>query len=184
MKKSLTVLALMIFAFTAKSQLYRAETCEVSFFSKTSMEDIDAMNRIEKPLLDSKSGTIAFKIHNTSFKFKSALMEEHFNENYMESDKYPESTFQGKINEKVDYCKNGEYDVTVTGKMNMHGVTKDETYKGKLSVKDGKVIIHCKFIVKLKDYKIKVPTVVAYNVAEEIEVTINTTMAPFSPGAK
>ncbi len=171
--------ALLLIAIQTKAQIYLADNCTISFFSKTTVEDIDAVNKVTKPMMNAGSGTIAFKVTNTAFKFKSALMEEHFNENYMESEKYPHTVFNGKINEKIDYSKNGEHNVTITGKMNMHGVEKDETYSGKLSVKDGKIMLSGTFKVKLKDYNIKIPSVVTYNVAEEIEVKVETTLSPF-----
>ncbi len=170
---------LFISVLTAKSQIYIGETSKISFFSETKVEDIDAASTTTKPVLNTVNNELAFKISNTSFRFKSALMEEHFNENYMESEKYPFSIFKGKIAEKIDYKKDGEYDATVTGKMNIHGVEKDVTIKGKVIVKSGKILLNSKFKIKLSDYNISVPSVVTYNVAEEIEITVDATLIPY-----
>lgn len=177
--RKIILLAALVVSFCAKAQIFIGEEGTVSFFSKTAMEDIDAVNKLVKPILNGKNGEIAFKVTNIAFKFKSALMEEHFNENYMESEKYPHTIFKGKINETIDYTKEGENNVTVTGKMNMHGVEKDVTYKGKLIIKGGKVMLECTFKVKLADYNIKVPSVVGANIAEDIEIKVNSTLIPY-----
>ncbi|MES2779940.1 MAG: YceI family protein, partial [Bacteroidota bacterium] len=97
-----------------------------------------------------------------------------FNEKYIESEKYPKSTFKGKINEDVDLTKDGEYKVTVTGKLNIHGVELERTIPGILVVKDGVITISSKFKVKEVDHKIEIPTLVVAKIAEEIDVVIDT----------
>ena len=108
-------------------------------------------------------------------------MEEHFNETYVESDKYPHAIFEGKIkdNDKIDYTKDGEYDVVVEGKMTMHGETKDIAPTGKLIIKGNQIIIDSKFKLKLADYKVEVPASKLANIAEVVEVTIKSTLEPF-----
>lgn len=106
-------------------------------------------------------------------------MEEHFNENYMESQKFPNSIFKGKINEKVDYTKDGENKVTVTGKMEIHGVVKDVTIDGTLTVKGTELALSSKFKVKVADYNIKVPSLYVKNIAEVVDVTLNSILEPF-----
>jgi polyisoprenoid-binding protein YceI len=113
------------------------------------------------------------------FEFDKKLMEEHFNEKYMESDKYPYATFSGKVNETIDYTKNGTYKVTLTGKLDMHGVVKDRTIEGTVTIKDGEISFESKFIVALKDHNIEIPSIVAQNIAETVEVTIKTTLIEF-----
>jgi polyisoprenoid-binding protein YceI len=155
------------------------KTCVTHFFSKTSMKDIEASSNTAKPVLDAASGNFQMRIQNTSFKFESSFMQEHFNENYMESEKYPYDTFKGKINEKVDYTKDGEYKVTCTGTMEMHGATQQITTNGTITVKGKEVTIVSKFKVKPADYKIKVPSLYVKEIAEEIDVDINTVMEPY-----
>ena len=106
-------------------------------------------------------------------------MQEHFNENYMESAKYPNAKFSGKINEKVDYTKNGEYKVTCTGTLTIHGVAQPTTISGTLKINEGKVHLDSKFAVKLKDFKIEVPKLVFQNIAESIDVTMTATYSPY-----
>lgn len=176
------ILLVLIFAFTsffAHAQIYLGKTCEVSFFSDGPVEDISAVNKSTKPILNSAKSEIAVKVTIKGFDFEKELMEEHFNEKYMESDKFPYATFTGKINEPIDYKKDGITKVTVTGKLNMHGVEKERTIDGNVTIKGGEVIIGSKFIVSLKDHNITIPTIVVQNVAELIEVKINATLTEF-----
>lgn len=106
-------------------------------------------------------------------------MQEHFNEDYMESDKYPHSVFKGKVNEKVDYTKDGVNQVTVTGTMNIHGVTKTITIPGTLTIQNGTIILYTKFDVKMIDYDIKVPSVLGNNLSDHVAVTLTATMKPY-----
>ena len=106
-------------------------------------------------------------------------MEEHFNENYMETEKYPKCIFKGKINETIDYTKDGENKVTVTGKLELHGVTKDVTFSGTMNKAGNEFTLSTKFKIKVADYNIKVPSMYVKNIAEEVEVTFNTILVPF-----
>ncbi len=106
-------------------------------------------------------------------------MQEHFNENYMETPKYPNASFRGKINEKIDYKKDGVYKVTCTGKLNMHGVDQLRTIDGTITVKGNEVVLDSQFFVKTVDHKIDVPKVVFEKIAENIKVTVNAKYAPY-----
>lgn len=179
MKKVFLVTAAIVVANMTQAQIYMGKTCITHFFSKTSMKDIEASSNTAKPVLDAASGSFQMRIQNTSFKFESSFMQEHFNENYMESEKFPFSTFKGKINEKIDYNKDGEYKVTCTGTMEMHGTPQQVTMPGTLTVKGKEVTIISKFKIKPADYKIKVPSLYVKEIAEEIDVDINTVMEPY-----
>jgi hypothetical protein len=179
MKKIVGLLAFFLTSIPAFSQIFIAESCSISMFSATKMENIDATNSVTRPVLNCSSGEIVFKVTNTSFKFKSQLMQDHFNENYMESDKFPYCIFKGKINDKLDCSANGGDMISVTGKLDVHGVEKDRTIDGTIKVKDGKMTIHSKFKVKLADHNIKVPSVVTYNIADDIEITIDAVFIPY-----
>src|SRR6185312_15943658 len=98
MKKVFLVAAALVVANMTQAQIYMGKSCVTHFFSKTSMKDIEAKSNTAKPVLDAASGNFQMRVQNTSFKFESSFMEEHFNENYMESEKNPFSTFKGKIN--------------------------------------------------------------------------------------
>lgn len=179
MKKSFLLIAGIVIINSTQAQIYAGKTCITHFFSKTSMKDIEATSNTAKPVLDAASGAFQMRVQNTSFKFESSFMQEHFNENYMESEKYPYDTFKGKINEKVDYTKDGEYKVTCTGTMDMHGVTQQITTPGTVTVKGSQVTVYSKFKVKPADYKIKVPSLYVKEIAEEIDVDITTVMEPY-----
>jgi polyisoprenoid-binding protein YceI len=179
MKKIFLVAASIVVANMTQAQIYMGKTCVTHFFSKTSMKDIEAKSNTAKPVLDAASGNFQMRVQNTSFKFESSFMEEHFNENYMESEKFPYATFKGKINEKIDYTKDGEYKVTCTGSMEMHGTTNQITTSGTLTVKGKEITVVSKFKIKPADYKIKVPSLYVKEIAEEIDVDITTVMEPF-----
>jgi polyisoprenoid-binding protein YceI len=175
MKKSIIVFALLIMAHAGFAQKYMTRTGKVSFFSGTPVENIEAFNNEVASVLDSKSGDVVFQVPVKSFKFEKALMQEHFNENYMESDKFPKAEFKGKIADigNVNFAKDGTYNVTSNGKMTIHGVTKDVSIPGTITVKGSEATLNSKFKVKTADYGIKVPSVVVTKVAKEIDVTVN-----------
>jgi len=178
-KKIILTLACLAGLFLNKgnAQVYIADSAKVAFFSETKAENIDAVNTICKPLLSIGSGQFQVSVVNTSFVFKKDLMKEHFNEDYMESSKYPNTVFKGKINETIDYMEDGVHKVTVTGTMDMHGVQKIITVPGTITVKNGKLYIYAKFNVKMADYNIKLPSFLSVNVAESVDVTVTATMS-------
>src|SRR5688572_18821627 len=144
MKKILqpTILLLvLVIGNTAFAQKYFTKSGSVNFFSKTPMENIDATNKKATCVIDSKTGQIEIALLMKAFEFEKALMQEHFNENYVESDKYPKATFKGNITNiaSVNFTKDGSYPVDITGKLTMHGVTKDMKTKGSIIVKNGKI---------------------------------------------
>jgi hypothetical protein len=173
MKKIMVSLLFMSAALLANAQLYSTSTGKVGFFSKTPVEDIKAENSSVLAVLKAETQEVAVAITNTAFEFENKLMQEHFNEKYMESETYPKCTFKGKINEKVDFTTDGETAVTVTGVLNIHGVDQNRTISGKVIVKDGKVQLLSDFKVKVADHKIKIPTVVIAKIAEEIAVKVD-----------
>lgn len=172
---------IMFFTVNIKSQIYKAKDngTEIGFFSSSPLEDITAMNKGAVVVLNSSTGDIQMRISVINFKFKNALMEEHFNENYLETPKFPNAIFKGKINEKIDLSKDGENKVTVTGKMEIHGVTKEVTYDGTLTKKGNELSIAAKFKIKVVDYNIKVPSLYVKNIAEVVDVSVNTILEPF-----
>jgi hypothetical protein len=163
------------YAFAPAGKVYLTHTGHVWFYSKTNMENIEAHNYQVGTNLNPATGDMAFSVLIKSFQFKKALMQDHFNENYMESDKYPKSTFKGKISDisKVNFDKNGTYNVSVTGDLNMHNVTKPITAKGTITVKGDTVYAKSKFPVTLKDYNIEVPSVVRDKIAETLDIYVD-----------
>jgi len=160
--------------FSYAQSLYFTRNGKVNFFSKTSMENIDAVNNEVFSVIDMQKGEIAFAILIKSFRFEKALMEEHFNENYMESTKFPKATFNGKIVDfsKVQLNKDGVYPVEVSGDLTIHGVTKKISTEGRIKVVSGSISSQSNFILRVKDYNISIPSLVADKIAETIEVTV------------
>lgn len=177
MKKIVAALAVFcLIGSMAHAQKWMTRTGKVSFFSSTPVENIEAFNNETASIIDSKTGDVVFMVPIKSFKFEKALMQEHFNENYMESDKYPKAEFKGKITnlKDVNFNKDGTYNVKTAGKLTMHGVTKDVITNGTITVKAGTASVKSKFSVVPQDYGIKIPSVAASKIASKIEVTINT----------
>ena len=175
------LIPVFLLSLSAHSQdIYKGAESTVTFFSSSPLEDIEAKNSAGvTTVLRVTDNKFQAEIKNKDFIFDSAMMQEHFNEKYMESDKYPVSKFSGTIVEKVDYTKEGTYGVTVKGQMNMHGVSRDIEVKGKITVKSGLIQIDAKFPVRVADYKIPVPTLYIKNIAEVVDVTVKSTLKPF-----
>jgi hypothetical protein len=174
MKKVVLLAVFAVSSLLTKAQVFvGTDNGVVSFFSHTSMEDIDAKNKNCKAMvLKGEDGTFVCQLANKGFVFKSGLMQEHFNENYIESDKYQFSTIKGKITDKVDYSKDGVTKVTLDGKMDIHGVVKDVKIPATLTVKGDVVTIDAKFNVAMKDYNIRIPEAVGNKFAEAMEITV------------
>ena len=164
MNKLITFI-LIFFATNLYSQRFITKTANISFFSEAPLEDISAKNTKVSAVYDEETKQLVFQLNISDFIFPKPLMQEHFNENYLESDKFPKSSFSGiveQLNERV----------IATGTLKMHGVTNEVEVTGSLEKKNDYVIINASFIIPLKDFKIKIPRVVMYNIAEEIEVTV------------
>lgn len=170
MKKLLLSTTLFFASIGMYAQVYTSKTSDVSFESKTPVEDIYAQTKTAKAAIVVKTKAVKVKIKMISFKFEKPLMEEHFNEKYVETEKYPDASFDGVIQEDVDFTKDGVYQVTVKGKLTMHGVTQDRNLSGTMTIKGGVIDLKTEFQVKLVDHKIKVPSVVTANIAETIDV--------------
>jgi polyisoprenoid-binding protein YceI len=180
MKRIIVVFSLAFLFLTANSQKYMTRNGYIGFFSHTAVEDIKGDNNQVASVLDISTGEIVFQVLIKSFHFDKALMEEHFNENYMESEKFPKSTFKGKITNlsSVDFSKPGKYDVTVDGDLNIHDVTNKVTAKGTLEVVSGGINANSKFNIVPEDYKINIPGVVRDNIAKNLEVTVTIKYTP------
>ncbi len=179
MKKLIVFLTFIPFCQVFSQGVFLTKTGMISFFSKATIENIDAKNTKVGVVLNTETNDLQFVVNIKNFVFKDAVMQEHFNEDYLESDKYPDSQFTGKINETIDYTKDGEYKVTATGKFNLHGVEKERTEAGTIIIKDGQITLKGEFYVLLKDYSITIPRLVFQNIAENIQVKLDATLVPF-----
>lgn len=182
---------LILLGLSSQAQIYTAKagSTSISFHSDAPMEDIEATNKGAIIVLRASTNDVQVRVTIENFKFKNSLMEEHFNENYMETNKkvdvngaatYPNkyAEFKGKISETIDYTSQGEYKVTIKGKLTMHNVTRDVVITGTLTKKGDEIIISSTFKVKVADYEIKVPSMYVKNIAEEVDITINSTLEP------
>lgn len=173
----------MLFASNAFSQTkYFTRDGNISFFSKASVEDIEAINRKATCVVDPATGQMEFSMLIRAFEFEKELMKEHFNENYMESEKFPKSSFKGTIENasSIKWTVDGTYPVKVTGKMTIHGVTKDISASGNFTVKGGKVTGKSEFMVALADYNIKVEKAYTSKIADKIKVTVDVNLEPLN----
>jgi hypothetical protein len=178
----LTGIIMMGIASSVSSQnLYFTKNGHVDFFSSTPMEDIKADNNKVTSVLNTTTGDIEFSMLVMAFTFPKALMQEHFNENYMESAKFPKSSFKGKITNlaTVNFTTDGTYPAEATGMLTIHGVTKEVSAKGNFIVKDGKIRLQSTFNVSPKDYKIEIPSLVSEKIAKEIRVTVDNVYEPY-----
>ena len=179
MKTIFTLFALSLLTIRVTAQIYTAQGTETSFFSKAPLEDISAVNRKIGVVLNTATGDVAVKMQMSDFSFPNKLMQEHFNENYLESDKYPTATFRGKIQEPVDFSKPGNYPVTVKGTFELHGVKKERTLPGTLNVQPGKIALTSEFTVALADHRIDIPKLVFQKIAEVISVKNTWSLVPY-----
>ena len=163
----LAIFLFLIFSIQVYGQKYIGQNGEIKFFSETPIEDISAVNSKVSAVFDSRTGDLVFQLNITDFIFPIALMQEHFNENYLESDIYPTSTFSGK----VVVSKNDT--ATVQGDLTIHGKTNKIKVIGSMIYNKGSIFISAAFSVMLEDYDIKIPKIVMYKIAEEIDVTVN-----------
>jgi len=158
----------------AWSQKYSLEKSTVSFFSKAAIEDIAAENTKTSSIFNISNGDIAFSIPINEFVFSKSLMQEHFNEKYMESDKFPKSTFLGKVDGFVTDAS-GVQSVIARGKLTIHGKTRDVEIPGTIETVGSALVVKSKFTVRLEDYKIKIPQLMWQNIAEQVDVTVEFT---------
>ncbi|WP_239985795.1 MULTISPECIES: YceI family protein [Arenibacter] len=150
----------------------------VSFFSHSVVEDIKADNNQVLSIVDSDTGEIAIQLLMRSFMFKKALMQEHFNENYVESYKYPKATFTGKIMKfnELDELK-GETEIV--GTLNVHGRDKEISTKVNVEIIKDEIILKGDFSVEVADFDIKIPAIVENNIAKTIKVNFELRHKPY-----
>lgn len=178
-KKSQLLFVLPVFCITvALAQnspgIYIVKKNIISFHSNTELELIKASSTQLKGIIDAEKRTFAFSVVIKTFDgFNSPLQKEHFNENYMESDKFPTAGFSGHIIEEVDFTKDGEYNVRAKGKFIIHGVEQERILQGDLTVKNGIIKLACIFTIFLSEHDIKIPRIVHEKLASEIKIIVS-----------
>jgi hypothetical protein len=170
MKRIILLMFLLSQAADVQGQSLRSVSGYVRFFSDALIEDITAENKQARAIFDLGSGEAVFLIPITGFEFRKSLMKEHFNENYMESKKYPEADFKGKIIGFDPASNNSK--ATAEGSMTIHGVTKQVKIPGLITTKGETLILEAVFPVILNDYQVEIPKLMFQNIAEEVEVTV------------
>jgi polyisoprenoid-binding protein YceI len=183
MKKALTLTVVSILvSYACYSQVYFTKNGKIHFdaTAASSPERIEGTTKTATSVLDTQTGQFQFSILMKSFVFERALMEEHFNENYVESDKFPKAEFKGSVqnNTAVNFTKDGSYTVRVKGKLTIHGVTRDVEVEGQLAVKAGKIQATASFPVLLSDYKVSIPGLVADKIAKQATIEIDCQLEP------
>jgi len=165
-----------VMALNTTAQKYVSEMSVITFFSEAAIEDIKAENSKANSMYNTQTGDIAFSVPIREFQFEKKLMKEHFNEKYMESEKYPKATFSGKLDGPSGTV--GVHEVKAKGKLVIHGVTMEVEIPGMLEITEQHILMKSKFIVRLKDYNIMIPQLMWQNIAEQVEVSIEFTYKP------
>jgi polyisoprenoid-binding protein YceI len=169
---------LCIISLSSNGQVWLSKNTQVRIFSSTPVEDIDAKTITAVLALNEKSGKVLVKVQIKSLNFPKKLMQEHFNENYMESDKYPMAEFDGEIQNLPSFNEQKTHELRVKGTMTIHGVKREIEIPINLTKNKDKLIGQSKFKIKCVDYKIEIPKLVVKNIAEEVEVTILSELSP------
>jgi polyisoprenoid-binding protein YceI len=173
--------AFVLFTSPGRAQgRFFTKTAKIEFFSKSPLENIEAKNKAATAVLDAKTGALQLTMLMKGFEFDKALMQEHFNENYVESDKFPKADFKGIVtnNSEINYTKAGTYTAKVKGNLTIHGVTKEVETTGTLKVNDDNIKAESSFTILLSDYGIKRPAVVKDKISNTIKITVDSKLEP------
>jgi len=180
MNKLILLFAFTLVFFNAGAQnRFFTKDAKINFNSSTSLEDIIAESNQATTFIDIEKNEVAFSVLTTSFKFRRALMEEHFNENYMESSKFPKAKFTGKIVSPIDWKSEKAVVVDVKGELTMHGATKEVTFKATITPGKSSVSAIAELKVTPEDFKIAIPSAVRDKIAKEVTIKIDAVYAPY-----
>jgi hypothetical protein len=181
MKKAIIVIAVLFCTiFSVQAQKYLTKEGVIDIYSETSLFVIEAKNQKVASILNTDNGEIVVSTLVRSFKFKEALVEEHFNENYMESHLYPKAQFKGKIMNfsQINTSKDGSYTIQIEGDLTLHGETRPLKTSGKLTVKSGSIIASTEFLISLENYKVKIEEQYKDRISDEIKLTVHFDLKP------
>ena len=173
-----------ILTVSLQAQKYFTRNGEIDFQSETPLEKIEAKNKSVTAVLDIESGRVEFAALIKAFEFEKALMQEHFNENYMESSQFPKAVFKGQLTDfdARQLTHDGNYTATVSGELTMHGETRPVSTEARFHVKDGRVAAVTEFSVLVADYKIEIPAVVRDNIAKEVLINVKVDLEELKKG--
>ena len=167
------ILICLLFSTQLIAQQFYSNKGQISFFSEAPLEDISAVNENVSAIIDSQTGGFAFRVKIVDFTFPNSLMQEHFNESYLESEKYPLSTFTGVIDDFSDLDLSNEQNLVVNGSLSMHGISKVAQMKANAKMINDELHISSTFDVALEDYDIDIPKIMMYKIAEVIQVVVD-----------
>jgi hypothetical protein len=178
--KYLNIFLLAWFSLSQAGQgIYVCKNARISLYSSAPIEDIEAISTEGVSVFNASTGELSFSVPIRSFHFRKTLMEDHFNEDYMESDKYREASFKGKLDKLPDISKDGSYPVTVTGGLQIHGVLQTRTIRGVVKVDGGLISMTSEFTVACAAHRIDIPQIVFHNIAENITMHVAATYAAY-----
>jgi hypothetical protein len=181
MKKTILILLSVALSLAASAQTkYFTRNGRVFFNASSPLEKIEAINDKSTSVVDISTGQVEFAVLLKAFLFERALMQEHFNENYVESDKFPKAVFKGTIADasSIDRSKDGSYPVKVTGKLTLHGVTRDVETAATFTVKNGALSATTDFNIEPGDYNIPIPGLVKDKIAKTISINVQSNYEP------
>lgn len=180
MNKLLLCFAFSLIFFNAGAQnRFFTKDAKINFNSSTPLEDIIAESNQATTFIDIDKNEVVFSVLTTSFKFRRALMEEHFNENYMESAKFPKAKFSGKIISPIDWKSEKQVNVDVKGELTMHGVTKEMTIKAQITPGKDKIIALSELKITPEMFNITIPSAVRDKIAKEVTIKIDAVYSPY-----
>ncbi len=175
--KQIIVTLTLLCSIMASAQKYKSSESYIRFYSDAPMEDIEATTNEATSIIDTENKNIVIVVPVNTFSFKKKLMQEHFNENYMESDEFPRATFKGKLEDWNG--EEGNFKSKASGTLEVHGVVQNVTIEGDLTYDGNSIKVSTVFPIKLRDHSIKIPKALFYNIAEEVEVTANFEYMPY-----
>lgn len=182
LRSSFSLLFLFCSLCVSAQEKFLTRTGRITFFSEAPLENIEAQNLQTTAIVDAGKGTLAFKVIMKSFEFEKAAMQDHFNKQYLHTDKYPEARFEGSIMDPsaLNVNQDGSYKVMVQGKLTIHGVTRDIKETGIIEVKGNTLSTRAKFTIRLADFGVKVPSDYVRKISSEIDITVDATLNPFT----
>ena len=175
-----TILSVLFWlGFSPTSTIFKTENGRISFTSEAPLELIQAESESLRGVLDLEKKQFAFSVSMKSFSgFNSPLQQEHFNENYLETNAFPKAVFTGRIIDNIDTSSPGTYQVRTKGKLTVHGVTQERIIKGSLVISEQKITISSNFSVLLKEHNISIPKIVYQKIAEQINISLTAELLP------
>ncbi|TAM99502.1 MAG: YceI family protein [Chitinophagaceae bacterium] len=167
-------------AYAQSNDIFICKDAFISFFSSAPVENIAAQTNQAVSAINMKTGDVYFKVPMRTFQFKRGLMQQHFNTEYLETDKYPFAIFKGKLSGFTLPVNDGTYPVTVDGQLTIHGVTKEYAVPGTLEVKNGQITAGTSFNISLADHHIKIPAILNHNIAEVLAIKVKAAYSPMN----